>query len=227
MESFGLLSSAFFRSATSWRSESRSLAMASSRALLSDGGGGVEDGDSPCCDRDRERPSATAEDMLRCCVPFACATLGDSGRSSSSTSSASRSVACAAGCYVRSCQSSDTHIVIRNVAPYSLLVLVFRIILIFGLRRWWNTIHFLRLFSFAGSIFLLVLLLFRLRYCAYLQVSQLSNWPRPHLRGSARPQKGHGSSKLTYRSGSRDLKLQAQTWRCGSESLLRMRNLEA
>lgn len=39
--------------------------MTSSLAVVSEGGGGgVEEGDRPCCDLDRERPRATAEDML-------------------------------------------------------------------------------------------------------------------------------------------------------------------
>ncbi|KAF1921988.1 hypothetical protein BDU57DRAFT_511098 [Ampelomyces quisqualis] len=90
---FCMLSMLFLSSVTSWRNASRSFATASSRALVSDGGGG--DGDNPCCDRDLERPSATADDMLWCCVPLVCVVVGESGCTSSSTSSASWSVACA------------------------------------------------------------------------------------------------------------------------------------
>jgi hypothetical protein len=89
-----MLSKLFLSCVTSCRSASRSLAMASRRAFVSEGGGG--DGESPCCERDRERPNATAEDMECDLVPFAWAVVGESGCSSSSTSSGS--VACAAGC---------------------------------------------------------------------------------------------------------------------------------
>ena len=61
--------------------------MASSRAFVSEGGGG--ECDSPCCERDLERPSATAEDIECDFVPFAWAVVGESGCSSSSTSSGS------------------------------------------------------------------------------------------------------------------------------------------
>jgi hypothetical protein len=90
-----MFSKLFRSSVTSCRSASRSFATASNRALLSEGGGG--EADSPCCDRDLERPSATADDMLWCCVPLVCAVVGESGRSWSSTSSASGSFDCAAG----------------------------------------------------------------------------------------------------------------------------------
>lgn len=36
---------------------------------MSEGGGG--EGDSPCCERDLERPSATAEDIECDFIPFA------------------------------------------------------------------------------------------------------------------------------------------------------------
>jgi hypothetical protein len=93
-----IFSKLFLSSVTSCRNASRSLATASSRALLSEGGGG--EADTPCCDRDLDRPSATADDMLWCCVPFVCNVVGESGCSWSSTSSASGSFNCAA-CYGR------------------------------------------------------------------------------------------------------------------------------
>ena len=79
---------------TSCRSASLSFAIASSRALVSDPGGG--EGDSPCCERDLERPRATAEDMECGLLPFACAVVGEIGCSSSTSS---RSVNCIAGCW--------------------------------------------------------------------------------------------------------------------------------
>lgn len=80
--------SKFFRSsATSCRSACRSFVIASRRALASDGGGG--DGDRPCCDRDRDKPRATAEDMECDVAPFAGAVVGESGGSSSTSSGSS------------------------------------------------------------------------------------------------------------------------------------------
>ncbi|KAH7094324.1 hypothetical protein FB567DRAFT_1464 [Paraphoma chrysanthemicola] len=92
-----MLSRFFRNSVTSCRRASRSFAITSNRALASDGGG-VDDGERPCCERDLASPSATAEDMLWCWAPLAWAVVGESGCSSSSTSSASGSVDCAAGC---------------------------------------------------------------------------------------------------------------------------------
>jgi hypothetical protein len=92
-----MLSKLFRNSVTSCRNASRSFATASSRALVSDGGGGEGAGDRPCCDRDLESPSATAEDMLCCWVPLV-RKVGESGCSSSSTSSASRATGFATGC---------------------------------------------------------------------------------------------------------------------------------
>lgn len=82
-----MLSKLFRSSVTSCLKASLSLAIASSRAPASDGGGG--EADIPCCERDLDRPRATAEDIECDFVPLACAVLGDSGRSSSSTSSGS------------------------------------------------------------------------------------------------------------------------------------------
>lgn len=79
-----MLSRLFRSSVTSCRNASRSFAIASRRALASDGGGG--EGESPCCDRDRASPRATAEDMECGAAPFACAVVGESGCSSSTSS---------------------------------------------------------------------------------------------------------------------------------------------
>lgn len=96
-----ILSKLFLSSVTSCRKASRSLAITSRRAFVSEPGGG--DADIPCCERERDIPSATAEAMLWWCVPFVCMIEGESGRSSSSTSSASGSVDCAAGFCVDYC----------------------------------------------------------------------------------------------------------------------------
>jgi hypothetical protein len=74
--------------------------MASSRALASAGDGG--DGENPG-ERERANPSAIAEDMLWCCVPFGWVIVGERGGASSSTSSASRSGCCAVGCCAGCC----------------------------------------------------------------------------------------------------------------------------
>jgi hypothetical protein len=80
-----MLSKLFLSSVTSCRSASRSFAIASRRALVSDGGGG--EGERPCCDRDRDSPRATAEEMECDVAPFACAVVGESGGSSSTSPS--------------------------------------------------------------------------------------------------------------------------------------------
>ena len=88
---FSCMLSRFLRnSVTSCRSASRSFAMASKRALVSDGGGG--EGERPCCDRDRDRPRATAEDIECGATPFAWAVVGESGWSSSTSSRSSSTV---------------------------------------------------------------------------------------------------------------------------------------
>jgi hypothetical protein len=80
-----MLSKLLLSSVTSCRSASRSFAIASRRALVSAGGGG--ECERPCCDRDRDSPRATAEEMERDAVPFVCAVVGESGGSSSTSPS--------------------------------------------------------------------------------------------------------------------------------------------
>jgi hypothetical protein len=90
----------FRSSVTSCRNASLSFTIESSRALVSDGGGG--EWESPCCERERDSPSAIAEEMLWCGVPFVW-NVGESGGCSSSTSSASGAVDCAAGFCISCC----------------------------------------------------------------------------------------------------------------------------